>query len=234
MSAEALPISPARFALAIKDLPLTTLHLKAAELRNSIAHLEYSNLELKPYASPPSSKETPDAVCAEAIKENEEVMGRMQERLDLLKVEVEGRGASWLEFMSNDEVVGALNEGKGLEGADARIDGDETPSSGLSTTGANVLNGVNGTNAAGNGPWQDGTFQVGRISGGEVVMDGAGGGVAHNNRAVNQEVNGINGLILTTNGSSHGGRIDDEEMRRRMEERIRETMGDDDEGGMHL
>jgi hypothetical protein len=31
MSSEATPISPARFASALKDLPLSTLHLKAAE-----------------------------------------------------------------------------------------------------------------------------------------------------------------------------------------------------------
>jgi len=50
MSADALPISPAAFAEALKDLPMSTLHLKAAELRNSIAHLDYSNEELKPFA----------------------------------------------------------------------------------------------------------------------------------------------------------------------------------------
>lgn len=50
MSADALPISPAAFAEALKDLPMSTLHLKAAELRNSIAHLDYSNEQLKPFA----------------------------------------------------------------------------------------------------------------------------------------------------------------------------------------
>jgi hypothetical protein len=50
MSSEVTPISPARFAEALKDLPLSTLHLKAAELRNSIAHLDYSNEQLKPFA----------------------------------------------------------------------------------------------------------------------------------------------------------------------------------------
>lgn len=50
MSAVALPISPTAFAEALKDLPMSTLHLKAAELRNSIAHLDYSNEQLKPFA----------------------------------------------------------------------------------------------------------------------------------------------------------------------------------------
>ncbi|KLU84036.1 hypothetical protein MAPG_03083 [Magnaporthiopsis poae ATCC 64411] len=50
MSSDALPISPARFAEAIKDLPLSALHLEVLELRNSIAHLDYSNEQLRPFA----------------------------------------------------------------------------------------------------------------------------------------------------------------------------------------
>ena len=50
MSSETQPISPARFAAALKDLPASSLALKVLELRNSIAHLDYSNAELKPFA----------------------------------------------------------------------------------------------------------------------------------------------------------------------------------------
>ena len=96
MSNEAIPISPARFAEALKDLPLSTLHLKAAELRNSIAHLDYSNEQLKPFASgtEPSTNGVPDRICVEAINENEVVIARLKERIELLKAEVESRGSS--------------------------------------------------------------------------------------------------------------------------------------------
>jgi hypothetical protein len=98
MSSATTPISPARFAAALKDLPLSTLHLKAAELRNSIAHLDYSNEQLKPFAegtNEGNSNGQPDQDCIDAIKENEGVIARMMERIELLKQEVEGRGSSW-------------------------------------------------------------------------------------------------------------------------------------------
>ncbi|SPQ18847.1 34627e8b-f2c2-4524-abe1-f4479ed8da0a [Thermothielavioides terrestris] len=138
MSADSVPITPARFAAALKDLPLSSLHLKLLELRNSIAHLDYSNEQLRPYAEgtatafssaeaaaaaaattttttttttepsaqqqppPPQQQQTqqltPDPDCAEAIRENEEVIARMQERIRLVRAEVESRGLSWAEF----------------------------------------------------------------------------------------------------------------------------------------
>lgn len=89
MSSTATPIPLNRFAEAITALPLSNLHFKAAELRNSIAHLEYSNLQLQPFA------EEGDQDCKDAIAENEEVMGRMKERIECLRKEVEGRGFAW-------------------------------------------------------------------------------------------------------------------------------------------
>ncbi|KAF2804895.1 uncharacterized protein BDZ99DRAFT_340784, partial [Mytilinidion resinicola] len=86
MSATAPPISPTRFAAALKDLPLSSLHGKAAELRNSITHLQHSNKELQPFAT------EGDEVCKDAIAENEEVVDRMEHRILLLRAEVEGRG----------------------------------------------------------------------------------------------------------------------------------------------
>ena len=50
MSADTRPISPARFAAALKDLSVGMLHLKVLEIRNSIAHLQYSNDQLRPFA----------------------------------------------------------------------------------------------------------------------------------------------------------------------------------------
>ncbi len=91
MSSLATPISSQRFTEAIQDLPSGNLHFKAAEIRNSIAHLESSNQQLQIFA------EDGDSDCKEAIKENVVVIERMEERLLLLKREVEGRGFKWSE-----------------------------------------------------------------------------------------------------------------------------------------
>lgn len=50
MSSENLPITTARFAAALSELPLSSLRLKSLELRNSLAHLAYSNAQLRPFA----------------------------------------------------------------------------------------------------------------------------------------------------------------------------------------
>lgn len=95
MSSSSTPIDPHRFAEAIQELPLSSLHLKAAELRNSIEHLHSSNQQLQSFAA------QGDHDCAEASRENVEVMGRMEKRITLLKVEVERRGYSWSEEPRN-------------------------------------------------------------------------------------------------------------------------------------
>ncbi|EPE33755.1 hypothetical protein GLAREA_06768 [Glarea lozoyensis ATCC 20868] len=209
MSSEATPINPARFAEALKDLPLETLHFKGAEIRNSIAHLDYSNEQLKPFAegTDPSCNGTPDQDCLDAIRENEIVIGRMQERIALLRAEVEGRGSSWLEFVSTEEL--AENSEK--------IEGDRE-----------LVNGTGqGSGEEGrSNPWSDGTFQTGRIVNGDVVMDGQPNGVANGTTTGTST-----GGAVMTNGT--GGRMDDEALRRAMEERMRE-MAADDEDGMHL
>ncbi|RDW94547.1 hypothetical protein BP5796_00310 [Coleophoma crateriformis] len=189
MSQEALPISPARFAEAIKDLPISTLHLKAAELRNSIAHLDYSNEQLLPF----TEGTEPDQDCVDAIRENEVVIQRMQERIELLKKEVEDRGASWTEFQSSEELAAAAK-----------------------VNGVPDVEGVNGIAEAENGQssdaWRDGTFTTGRIVNGEVVMDGES--------------------TEPRTDNSMGGRLDDEALRRAVEDRLRED--EEEEGGMHL
>ena len=101
MSSSSTPIHPHRFTEAIQDLPLSSLHLKAAELRNSIEHLHSSNQQLQSFTA------QGDHDCAEAIRENVEVMERMEERIILLKVEVERRGYSWSEEPRN--VNGAVS-----------------------------------------------------------------------------------------------------------------------------
>jgi len=209
MSSDTVPISPARFAAALKDLPLSTLHLKAAELRNSIAHLDYSNEQLKPFADGTEGGGEPDQDCVDAIRENEVVIARMTERISLLRAEVEGRGSSWLEFRSQEEVVEALASESGSGGAEEGL--------------------VNGTAEGAeerSSAWTDGTFQTGRIVNGEVRMDGNSGSGGATSTSANGAAN------RTTN--SAGGTLDDEALRRAMEERMRAMAEDNDEDGMHL
>ena len=211
MSSSQTPISPARFAEAIRDLPLSTLSLKVFELRNSIAHLDYSNEELKPFAAGTAGGGggEPDQDCVDAIRENEVVIKRMLERIELLKVEVETRGASW------EELGGERKEGEEKEG-----DREEGLDNGESEGGER------------SSAWTDGTFQTGRIVNGEVRMDDATAATVPSANGVSESNTAVNG---TANGSA-GGRLDDEALRAAMEERMRNLSheDDDDEGGMHL
>ncbi|KAF2145378.1 uncharacterized protein K452DRAFT_196351, partial [Aplosporella prunicola CBS 121167] len=81
MSAEARPITAGAFAEAIQELELGSLHAKAAELRNSIYHMQRSNAQLAPFAA------EGDQDCADAITENDDVMRRYRARIELLKEE---------------------------------------------------------------------------------------------------------------------------------------------------
>ncbi|RFU30012.1 hypothetical protein B7463_g6315, partial [Scytalidium lignicola] len=169
MSHESFPISPERFAFAIKDLPISSLHLKAAELRNSIAHLDYSNEQLKPFAEGTTSvlgstEGVPDQDCIDAIKENEMVIARMQERIELLRAEVENRGGSWTEFLSAEEAAG--NEAASTENAAEGTNGD-----------------THSRYHEEHQAWRDGTFQTGTISNGEVMLNG------------NSQANGTGGRV---------------------------------------
>ena len=120
MSASTIPISSARFAAALPDLPLSSLHTKAAEIRNSIAHLKMSNDELQSYAA------SGDRECSEAFCENVEVINRMEERLVVLKKEVEGRGYRWDEHENHDNADTESNDDKAMAngGPDTRLNGD--------------------------------------------------------------------------------------------------------------
>ena len=181
MSSTATPISPARFAAALSSLPLPNLHLKAAELNNSIAHLEYSNLQLQPLA------EEGDRDCKEAVEENRGTIARMKERIELLKAEVEGRGFRW---------------GEGV-GEDRKDNGNA---------------GMNG-----NG-----------------IGEELGNGNANGNEQVERAEEGTRGRAVV---NEHGHeveegrrrRLGDEELARRLRERMAEDMmDDDDDDGLHL
>ena len=91
MSSTVTPINVQRFAQAIKELPFANLVSKTAEIRNSIAHLLSSNQYLQP------SADEGDSDCVDAIQENLVVIRRMEQRISLLKEEVEGRGFKWTE-----------------------------------------------------------------------------------------------------------------------------------------
>ncbi|RDA91734.1 hypothetical protein CP533_4751 [Ophiocordyceps camponoti-saundersi (nom. inval.)] len=98
MSADTTPIPPARFAAALQDLSPGMLRLKLLEIRNSVAHLQYSNDQLKPFAD----AEPPDEDCVEALRENEIVIDRMAQRVALVRAEVDRRGLSWSDFNVDD------------------------------------------------------------------------------------------------------------------------------------
>ncbi|KAL6891254.1 hypothetical protein HDV57DRAFT_289730 [Trichoderma longibrachiatum] len=182
MSADTTPISPARFASAIKDLSLSMLHLKVLEIRNSIAHLQYSNDQLAPFAQgtsvalggtntdSSSAEAVPDQDCVDAIKENEAVIERMAERIAIIRAEVEERGLSWTEFQSQDEVREAN-------------DADATTTTTTNGEQQGLVNGqapaaaqAGGSNTAAraearHSAWTDGTFQTGTISNGQIRFD---------------------------------------------------------------
>ncbi|KAK6226823.1 secondary alcohol dehydrogenase [Colletotrichum tabaci] len=234
MSADTHPISPARFAEAVRDLSLATLHLKALEIRNSILHLQYSNAQLKPYAegaattldAADASLGRPDPDCVEAIRENDVVIARMEERVQIIREEVEGRGHSWNEFRSKEEVeseqqAGAANGVNGTTTATTTnglgaARAEEERIAGQSAQAANESSTTTTTAASQHPAWLDGTFQVGTIRNGEIQLDTTPAEPAPQ-----------------TNGT--GGRLSDDELRRAMEEQIR-GLGDDDDndGGMHL
>jgi hypothetical protein len=211
------PITPARFAAALQDLPLSSLALKVAELRNSIAHLDYSNEQLKPYAHPTAPGEEQDRDCVEAIQENEVVIERMNERIALVKEEVERRGASWREvgFMLSGtvETDGNVN-GTGAVGEDVAmtngVAGDEALVNGHDSERGRE-GGGEGAEGGAHSAWTDGTFQTGTI-GGEVVTTDQTAGQGQRRQ---------------------GGVLGDEELRRRLEQRMRADNADED-GGMHL
>jgi len=133
MASEIRAISPAAFAEAIKELPLSAVHSKVLELRNSIAHLHRSNAELRLFMA--ESAETEDLKELEGyVAENEGVIASMGARVELLKTELENRGQPWIEV----EEVKAGENGESEEGS----------------TEAPVTNGTEGETRGSNGNTQ--------------------------------------------------------------------------------
>ncbi|KAJ9493799.1 hypothetical protein H2202_010727 [Exophiala xenobiotica] len=115
MSADSTPISAQQFALAIQDLPIENIYSKAHEIRNSISHLERSNQQLQSYIDSiktdssllEATRQEGDKDCSDAIHENAVVINRQQERMELLKQEVERRGGRWHEADNGAKVNGS-------------------------------------------------------------------------------------------------------------------------------
>jgi hypothetical protein len=231
MSADTRPIDPARFASALKELSLPMLHLKVLEIRNSIAHLQYSNDQLRPFAegsavatassSDPTTTSSsaeataPDQDCVDAIQENLAVIDRMAERIALVRAEVEERGISWTEFQSAEEVKASQE----TVTVDESTNDEPQPDTNGSTRPS---------------PWTDGTFQTGVIRNGEIHMDAEPGQRQHQS---GPSVPRVDGAGAQPQGQGQGGgSISDDELRRAMEERMRNLGADDDDndGGMHL
>jgi len=107
MSSDALPVAPGDFARALESLPPETLHEKAAEIQNSIVHLKSSNDQMMPYA------DEGDQDCKEAMFENLVVIGRMNERVKLLREEIEKRGLRWADAEVEDAKLRAAAKTNG-------------------------------------------------------------------------------------------------------------------------
>lgn len=281
MSSETLPISNPRFAAALKDLSLASLHLKTLEIRNSLAHLAYSNAQLRPFAEglqptldtaaaaaaaaagrgggdSSNRNYEPDPDCVEAIRENEAVMQRMRERIDLVRAEVECRGVSWREFEAPAEEVedtepelaavpaataageqaerGSLPLMNGVNGhvfdgqdAAAATAAAARGATGQEASSSSNINNTTSARASGN-PWADGTFQTGVVRNGEVHMDAVPG---------NRRSGGAGSVAgtTTTSATATGGRLTDEDVRRLLEQRLAEDDDGDaaeEDSGLHL
>lgn len=249
MSAAAAPISAELFALAIKDLPASSLHFKARELRNSLAHLDYSNQQLLPYTDGTNGEADPD--CLDAIKQNEIVIERHNARLALLKIEVESRGMNWREFMTSEELDEQSNDtarnGDLVDGEGNLVNGNaaghNSGTNGTNTTSRTRNAGTtsgNGTTAFRSryteGPWADGTFTVGTISSSTVpsqldtrprTPSQTGSREAAFQSLTGEHQAGQDRREARTAG---GPRLNDDQIRQGLAELLQE----DDGGGMHL
>lgn len=160
------PITPARFAAAIRELPVDSLSIKVKELELSILRLEYSNEEMRPFADGTAEGLTgPDDVCIEAIQENGVVIQRQRERIALVRTEVEARGLNWAEFESSRKTA----EARLQEMSEEQIRSGDTAGEARvqEMLKEQTRNGDTGQSS----PWTDGTFQTGTISHGMVHMD---------------------------------------------------------------
>lgn len=144
MATESLPLSPTAFAEAIQELPLSSVYSKVAELRNSIAHLHRSNAELRLFLTESQDPEEEKKELEGYIVENERVVTSMNERIGLLRTELERRGQPSLE----DVLEGAQNKDRDMNG--------ESQGPGSGGAGAPATDGANGANGGAGGQGNSG------------------------------------------------------------------------------
>ncbi|KAJ5248711.1 hypothetical protein N7468_000162 [Penicillium chermesinum] len=149
MSSESLPINPAAFAEAITELPLSAVYGKVSELRNSLAHLHRSNLELRIFLLESQEPEEEKKEIEGYVTENEVVIESMKERIALLKKELENRGQPWI------EVEDAENNGENQETSEEAQGASDTPTASL-TNGTGSGHGDQSSGAGQNG--DDGVY----------------------------------------------------------------------------
>ena len=196
-SSTSRPISPHQFATAIQALPLPNLHLKAAELRNSIAHLRSSNRQLQAFAEAEAEARAEGegeregrgggGEYAEAMAENAQVVRSMEVRIDLLRREVERRGFLW------GDGDGDGGNGNGIVNGNGSVPGE---------VGAGTDIGAGRRSPDGDAPTGD-----------APTREGEGG---------------------PQRRAQAGGNIGDEELARRLRERLDGDEGEGNGEGLHL
>ncbi|KAJ5138042.1 hypothetical protein N7526_004275 [Penicillium atrosanguineum] len=117
MSSESLPINPAAFAEAIKELPLSAVHSKLLELRNSIAHLHRSNAEMRLFLAESEETEEEKKELQSYVEENEGVVVSMSPWVEI-EEKVDENGAAEVPAMSGTSENHSSN-GNGDADADA-------------------------------------------------------------------------------------------------------------------
>lgn len=144
MSSETLPITPVAFAEAIKELSLPVLYAKVAELRNSIAHLQRSNQELRLFIRESCEGDSDKHELDGYIAENEVVKESMNERIRLCKAEVEGRGNAWIELDPEANEATTTGASRGEENQEREQERPAAPGS----TASAAVNGASSTTDA--------------------------------------------------------------------------------------
>jgi hypothetical protein len=139
MTTETPSINSAAFAEAITELPLSAVYSKVSELRNSIAHLHRSNAELRLFLEESQDPEEEKKELEGYILENEGVVASMDERVSLLKTELENRGQPWVEG----------EERKDGDDGETQVSLESTGTGTGTGTGTSAL--TNGSGSAGHG-----------------------------------------------------------------------------------
>jgi len=187
MSSEARPISPARFAEAIKEMPESSIAMKLAELRQSIAQLDYSNEELRPYAegrkraisqqeSSSNSSDANSTTKSESTEQEDQSSPSFELDPDCAEAIIENN-AVIARMQHRIELIRTEVEGRGLNWDEfqhilrqapppRRPEQENEPSTNdTNSTDAAAAGGQTQNGEGQHEAWRDGTFQTGTLSG---------------------------------------------------------------------